>query len=807
MENNGSLFRHYGKVEGTTDHIPSISLSPIVSRAADIESGYVEGRRESLYNLGEISKTAFQRVASRCSELGLSRSGKIIPISQTIQKTDRLQGEITDHRLVREATLVFQYSNAQVSGKSIRLAVKYNQANRDPYQVSEVLVDSQNKKRIVASTRKEVESWFYDRHQASSVEGSSEKTPRLAVYNSETCEYHEVSVKNEPDVVARLKVAGIELQNRNSGEGLDHPFVEICAYDQMTRKKVAEILRADNPLDDGEILKKAEASRLDPTKELVKVKSCLATLYVRASENLDAMDSALKNNDLEKAEKCKEVRASLESEIQDMEEKQTRLNNRRKSQMAVPEESALSQSPAEDIPENPDLVEVKMMVDPQSGITVTDPETGSETVVDPMSETQEIQVPESLVRQDFEAAPEVVSEETLVQASRKGQGVIPPYVKTPNQKPTSMDREKDPHWTPMQYEYIKKYTDNLTREEMRYLLKKVGEDLRDDIPDQPLQQKLLNAIFDQRIKLEDVMELPYRTGRLKKVASKSRKADDVAVGGGAVYYPSAILKKYKSGEMSKEEAIRALEITIRDSLDYFPDAKEVLNKIKNSSQVNTNKKKAQLTDANFKVGDRVLVRSLRRSGEVTDLKRVEQTNEIVYEVALHGVPEPKLFKGDALEKLSDQQAEVVESGEVQNFPGTTSNFDQSVVTPPAIPGSEITASSAKSRAPSFYRLGKRTIAEDGATSDRDPQHKPGRGPTQADGVAKYNKSYNPRNLGSGFYKPTWTAQRIIEDVTMRRYPDYQTGFEAWTKGWEDSPRKEVVRALKWVKVDVEMKDK
>jgi len=330
---------------------------------------------------------------------------------------------------------------------------------------------------------------------------------------------------------------------------------------------------------------------------------------------------------------------------------------------------------------------------------------------------------------------------------------------------------------------------------------------------------VLQNIFSKKIRLEDVMELPYRTGRKQKVVSKSRKADDdVAACGGAVVKPAVVLQKMNSGEWTKEEAVEHLEMIVGGTPAGNQWAQEALKILRQINPLTIASKKAQLADVvggDFKVGDRVLVKFLRRSGEVTDLKRVEQTNEIVYEVALHGVPEPKLFKAEALEKLTESEAEAVEAGagDVQNFPGTTAAPGQSVVTPPAMPGSEIMASSATSRARSFYRLGKKTIAEDKSTPvggepdkiSREPQRKPGRGPSQADGVAKYHEAYDPRNLGSGFYKPVKTAERIIEDVTMRRYPDYQTAFDAWTKGWDEHPRKEVIQALKWVKVDVEAK--
>lgn len=770
MENTGNLFRHYGKTEKASQEIPTTSLSPIISRSADVESAHQEIKRESLLNQSEISKQAFQRVADRCAELGLSRSGELREVFQVVQQKEQAVGS-NDHQIIREATLVFEYCNPQVSDKAIRVAVKYNHAKRDQYQVSEVLLDSENK-RIAISTKKEVEGWFYNSRQASKVEEAS-KLPHLAVYNSQSCEYEEISVKNESDVIARLKVAGIELQNRNSGEGLNRPFIEICAYDVPTRTKVAAILRADQPLDERAIVKKFEASKADPTEELAKVKTCLAALYNQASANLDTMDSALKNNDLEKAEKCKDVQASLDSEIKDMEDKQTRLAMNLQPVGGEPGTAAgelqltckrcgakgkaptmkadLDGEPFEDYycAHCASQLEASSpaAMAPRQGQTMVAPEEGVD-IIDPLAETAEVEIPAELMRKDSEAAPT-----QAVKRAQTGKPGVPPYVKTPD-SPTP-NRAIDPHMKPAEYEYIRQnYVEPLTREEMKILLAKAGDPLeREDLPDSKLVELVLQNIFAKKIRLEDVMELPYRTGRKQKVAAA--KKDD---------------KKGKS-----------------------------------VAQL------ADVTGGDFKVGDRVLVKFLLRSGEVTDLKRVEQTNEIVFEVALHGVPEPKLFKGEALEKLSESEAEAVESGEVQNFPGTTATPGQSVVTPPAMPGSEIQASSATSRARSFYRLGRKTAAEDKATSvgkppdlvSREPQRKPGRGPTQAEGVAKYHEAYDARNLGSGFYKPVKTAERIIDDVLHRLYPDYQTAFDAWTKGWDEHPRREVIQALKWVKVDVE----
>lgn len=794
MENNEINFRHFGKVEkATSQEVPSISLSPVISRAADIEANFQDVKRESFINKGELSDIAFQKVAARCQELGLTRSGNLHEVFSTIQQSEPMPGS-SEKSVIREATLVFEYDHPQVSDKSLRLAVKFNHAKRDQFQVSEILLDSENK-RIAASTRKEVEGWFYNRRQASAVDDKA-RSPRLAVYNSDSCEYEEVVVKNEADVIARLKVAGVELQNRNSGEGLDRPFVEICAYDTPTRTKVAEILRADKPLEEKPVVKQVEASKADPTEELAKVKTSLAALYNQATANLDTMEAALKNNDQEKAEKCREIQASLESEIKDVEDKQTRLAMNLQPVGGEPGTAAGSQlftckkcgnratapdmmadlegkpfedyyckscardmqrgNPSEMIknppppPENPMTVAKKkaQMVAVEEGVDV----------VDPLAETSEVEIPADLMRKDSEAAPVQATK-----AKKEGQSTVPPYVKTPD-SPTP-DRAVDPHMKPAEYEYIRQnYVEPLTREEMKVLLAKAGDPLeREDLPDVKLVELVLKDIFAKKIRLEDVMELPYRTGRKQKAvaAKKDEKKKDK-----------------DDDEKSKKD-----------------------------------KKSAQLADAGqYKVGDRVLVRSLRRSGEVTDLKRVEQTDEIVYEVALHGVPEPKLFKSEALEKLSESEAESVESGEVQNFPGTTKTPGESIVTPPAIPGSEITASSATSRARSFYRLGKKAIAEDKSTPvgkepdkiSREPQRKPGRGPTQAEGVAKYHEAYNPRNLGSGFYKPTKTAERIIDDVMHRLYPDFQTAFNAWTKDWDDHPAKEVIRALKWAKVDVEL---
>ncbi len=870
MSGKGDMFSYFGKKKEAGKDILDIKLSEYM-RDSNLGK-YGDDNRTFYANKVDIERESVKTAANRLSEMGISpKSGNLRTSSFQIKKKEAVNGSV-GRELITNAITVYDYTNPNVSDKMVKVAVAYNRSNSPVCTASKVLLDGNNKK-IEASTKSELKKWYYSPKNTPIDEKFS---PKLAIYNDD--KYCELNVSDRDRAIARLKVAGIELQNRASGEGLDRPFIEICAYDKVDRDRVSQILSTKEDEID---IDKINVEYLEKEEmELEKIETRLGQLYDDATKIEDSIDKAMANGELTNSEKLLVEKKKINAELKEKESRRKALNESIKNHKAQVQTSGKT---AEDkileyywkktgtFPDETVGITVKdaisEFIDPQklyfilseggdkaehnSRIIMGDSSVESiellkeavykilkqeknmdengerkaqvedvvdaDESVDADEETREV-----VVDKDDEFVPDdksVVSpdEDADLPVEHLREDMEPaPEVEEPAQEETNEEN------TNQVTDSKKESTNNLTASKKRVKIAIKDNTFAHACVEQNSIQELkesLNGKPDQEdMKEWDLTESEWRNQieqAIKYMEDNKRTASNkwFSIAQVAKICPQCAADMRKKGLKKVKASLFTAQRTKSNDSERYQNPDDSFKKMTTPGGTDKESKfggcvrymmsdeggnhteesaknicgsiaqkkgrKAQL--AQFEIGDRVLVKPLSRTGEIIDIKQIEDSKETVYEVSLDGVADPKLVSESAVELVegTSSAVEVAEPG-LENFPATVGNDTVQL------------GAVAHSRAPSFYREAKKA-AEKAARKAR----------TQAESIGDYDERYDVKNLGSGLYRPIRTAENIVRDMRYNKFPTYEDAFANYCSEWPEEPSNEVKKVL--ARLDVNLK--